>query len=168
MPKRTRIINDPADLVPLFQVFGNDIHKRVFNELSVNWRTKEELAGLIGGDTRKSLEILQKGGLIESKWRMPELGKTPDEEFHTSYSSVQVNFQCGLDDLSDLIVIAFSNEEEFRDIIEKIQKEIKKENASMMGLCKALNQSPSFIRGLAKMSSKLTVKGQRLELAGER
>jgi len=167
MPKRTRIINDPADLVPLFQAFGNDTHKRVFNELSVNWRTEEELAELIGGNIRKSLEILQKGGLIENKWRMPEMGKTPDKEFHTSYSSVQVNFQCGLDDLSDLITIAFSNEEEFSDIIEKIQKEIKRENASMMGLCKALDRKPAFIKGIAKMSSKLTVKGQRLELAGE-
>lgn len=168
MPKRTRIVNDPADLVPLFQAFGNEVHKRVFNELSVNWRTEEELAGLIGGDTRKSLEILQKGGLIESKWRMPESGKTPDKEFHTSYSSVQVNFQCGLDDLSDLIIIAFSSEEEFCDIIEKIQNEIKNENASMIGLCKALDRNPTFIKGIAKMSSKLTVKGQRLELAGEK
>lgn len=168
MPKRTRIVNDPADLVPLFQAFGNDAHKRIFNELSVDWRTEEELARLIGGDIRKSLEVLQKGGLIESRWRMPEPGKTPNKEFHTPYSSVQANFQCRLDDLSDLIVIAFSPEEGFHDIIERIQKEVEKGNASMIGLCRALNQSPSFIRGLAKMSSKLIVKGQRLELVGEK
>ena len=37
----------------------------------------------------------------------------------------------------------------------------------MIGLCKALDRNPTFIKGIAKMSSKLTVKGQRLELAGE-
>jgi predicted DNA-binding ArsR family transcriptional regulator len=46
--KRTRIINDPSDLVPLLQAFGSEIHKRVFDELSRDWRTERELTALAG------------------------------------------------------------------------------------------------------------------------
>ena len=168
MPKRTRIVNDPADLVPLIQAFGSDVHKKVFNELSSNWMTEEELEKAVGADVGESLRILRKGGLIESQWRMPKSGETPDKEFHTSYSNVRANFQCGLDELGDLIRIAFSDDEEFREMVDKIEGEIKMGNASTSGLCRALNQSASFIRGVAKRSQKLTIKGQRLELAEEK
>ncbi|MEI7828074.1 MAG: ArsR family transcriptional regulator, partial [Euryarchaeota archaeon] len=41
MNNRTRIVNDPADLVPLLQVFKSDSHKRVFSSLLNGWRTED-------------------------------------------------------------------------------------------------------------------------------
>lgn len=168
MPKRTRIVNDPADLVPLIQAFGSDMHKKVFNELSSDWMTKAELEKVIGADVDESLKILQKGGLIQSRWRMSDTLKTPDKEYHTSYSNVRANFQCELDELGDLIRIASSDEEEFFEIVFKIEEEIKRGNTSTVGLCRVLDQDASFIRGIAKRSHKLTIQGQKLVLTEEK
>lgn len=168
MPKRTRIINDPADLVPLLHIFSSGTHKKVLHELSTEWRTEQDLKKLIGNDVRKSLDALQKCGLIESRWRMPEPSKTPDKEFHASYSRVQANFQCGLDDLSDLIMISFANEDSLREITEKILEEVKSGNTSLIGLCRTLNREALFIKGVAKRSDMLVVRGQRIELAKEK
>ena len=48
--KRTRIINDPSDLVPLLQAFGSDVHKKIFDELSREWRTERELSEIVGDE----------------------------------------------------------------------------------------------------------------------
>jgi len=168
MPKRTRIINDPADLVPLLQIFSSGIHKKAFHELSTDWRTEQELEKLIGNDAGKTLKTLQKCGLIESRWRMPKPGETPDKEFHASYSRVQANFQCGLDDLSDLIMIAFAHEDGLREATEKILEEVKSGNTSLIGLCRTLDKGALFIKGVAKRSDELIVRGQRIELAEQR
>ncbi len=168
MPKRTKIVNDPADLVPLIRAFGSDIHKKVFNELSSDWMTKVELEKVIGADVDESLKILQKGGLIQSRWRMPDTLENPDKEFHTSYSKVLANFQCGLDDLSDLILIASSDEADFLEMVCKIEVEIENGNTSTVGLCRALNKDACFVRGVAKRSHKLAIKGQKVVLIEEK
>ena len=80
MGKRTRIINDPSDLVPLLGTFGSKTHKKVFDNLLVDWLTENELKDKLNLEVEESIKILKKCGLIESKWRMPEPGKTPKKE----------------------------------------------------------------------------------------
>lgn len=167
MGKRTRIINDPSDLVPLLRVFGSETHKKVFGCLQNDWKTENELEAMAGQRVRDSVEILRKSGLIESRWRMPEPGKTPEKEYHSSYSKIQVNFQCTIEDMSDLVMITFKNDSELRNIVEKLEEEVAKGNQSMTGLMRVLDQSPLFIRSAARRSPRLVVKGQRIEFAGE-
>lgn len=168
MGKRTRIINDPSELISLLRVFGIEQHKQVFDILSNEWKTLEELAQISSNNNvSESLALLKKSGLIESKWRVPEPGKTPDKEYHTSYSKVQLNFQCSLEDLSDLIQLTLKTENEIRDLINRLEEEVKKGNQSMNGLCRIFDKSPMYIRGIARRSPHLNVKGQRIEWAGE-
>ncbi len=162
--KRTKLVNDPSDLVPLLRTFGSSIHKSVFDELSEGWMTEQELAERIGADIKPSLVILRKSGLIESQWRMPEPGKIPDKEYTVSYSKLHANFQCSLKDISDLIMITFKSDGELADMIESIEEEVSKGNRSMAGLSRVFDLSSTFIRGIARRSDKLVVKGQRLEL----
>ena len=77
--KRTRIINDPSDLVPLLQAFGSNVHKKIFDELSRDWHTERELTLLVGDEAsvHRSVALLRKSGLIETKWRVPEPGLSP-------------------------------------------------------------------------------------------
>ncbi|VVB94778.1 ArsR transcriptional regulator [uncultured archaeon] len=167
MGKRTRIINEPSDLVPLLRAFGSDSHKKVFDFLQKDWKTEEEIEIEVGFKPTESLDILKKSGLVESKWRMPQPGKKPDKEYHSSYSRVHVNFQCTVEDLSDLIMITFKSDSEIRNYLEMIEKEVTGGNQSMNGLQRVVDKSIMFIRGVAKRSPLLTVKGQRIELAGE-
>ncbi|MDD5473139.1 MAG: ArsR family transcriptional regulator [Candidatus Methanoperedens sp.] len=167
MGKRTRIINEPSDIVPLLRAFGSDTHKKVFDCLQNGWKTEEEIEKTVGFEPRESIDILKKSGFVESKWRMPQPGKTPEKEYQSSYSRVQVNFQCSVEDLSDMIMVTFKSDSELRSYIEAIEKEVKGGNQSMNGLQRVVDKSIMFIRAVARRSSILSVKGQRIELLGE-
>ncbi len=167
MGKRTRIINEPSDIVPLLRAFGSDSHKKVFDYLQKDWKTQDEIEKDLGFKVTESLDILKKSGLVESKWRMPQPGKKPEKEYHSSYSRVQVNFQCSIEDLADLIMITFKSDSEIRSYVDIIEKEVVGGNQSMNGLQRVIDKSIMFIRGVARRSPILTVKGQRIELAGE-
>lgn len=167
MGKRTRIINDPSELVPFLRIFGSRTHKKVFDALSIKWMTEEELNGFMGSDISNSINILKKGGLIESQWRMPEPGKTPAMEYHTSYSKVQTNFQCSFEDMSDIVMLAFKPYDEFKESIEQLEMLVSEGNQSMSNLVRSFNHSPLYIRSLARRSNKLIVMGQRLKMNGD-
>lgn len=166
MGKRTRIINDPSDLVPLLRTFGSDTHKKVFDHLLVDWYTEDELKEMLKFEVGEGLSILKKSGLIESKWRMPEPGKTPTKEYHTSYSKIQVNFQCSIEDLADLLMITFTSDDDIKNMMEQIETEVVNGNQSMTGLSRVVGTSPLYLRGIARRSNKLLVKGQRIEFVG--
>jgi predicted DNA-binding ArsR family transcriptional regulator len=163
--KRTRIINDPSDLVPLLQAFGSDVHKRIFDELSREWRTERELAGLIGDEAsvHRSVALLRKSGLIETKWRIPEAGASPEKEYHSTYSRIQASFGATMEDLSELISLTFMSEEELRDVTMQLQKMVGGGNNSLSNLSRELGLSQTFIRGVAKRAEGLAVRGQRIE-----
>ncbi len=80
MGKRTRIINEPSDIVPLLRAFGSETHKKVFDALQKDWKTEEELEKEVGLKVADSLDVLKKSGMVESKWRMPQPGKKPEKE----------------------------------------------------------------------------------------
>ncbi|TRZ67574.1 MAG: ArsR family transcriptional regulator [Methanothrix sp.] len=169
MGKRTRIINDPSDLVPLLQAFGSEVHKRVFDELCRGWRTEKEVSEMIGdGDSvHTSLELLRKSGLVETKWKMPGPGESPTKEYHSSYSRIQANFLCSLEDLSELIYLTFMSDDELRDVTETMNDHVIKGNTSLTNLSREMELSQTFIRGVAKRTDGLNVRGQRIELSKE-
>ncbi len=167
MGKRTRIVNEPSDIVPLLRAFGSENHKKVFDCLQKDWKTEDEIEAEAGFKVNESLDLLKKSGLVESKWRMPEAGKKPKKEYHSSYSRVHLNFQCSVEDISDLIMITFKSDSEIKNYVDIIEKEVIQGNQSMNGLQRIVDKSIMFIRGVARRSSILAVKGQRIELAGE-
>jgi predicted DNA-binding ArsR family transcriptional regulator len=167
MGKRTRIINEPSDIVPLLRAFGSDIHKKVFDCLQDGWKTEKEIEKEVGFKPHESLDVLKKSGFVESKWRMPQPGKTPEKEYHSSYSRVQVNFQCSVEDLSDMIMVTFKSDNELRNYLDVIEREVRSGNQSMNGLQRVVDKSMMFIRAVARRSPILAVKGQRIEMLGE-
>ena len=164
MGKRTRIINDPSYLVPLLRTFGSRTHKKIFDTLSNKWMTRAEVDEFMGTDSSKSLHILKKAGLLESQWRVPEAGQKPSKEYHSSYSKVQVNFQCSFEDLSDIIMLTFKPYEEVKDAIEELERLVEGGNTSMSNLTRTLNKNPFYICYVARRSERLSVMGQRLKL----
>jgi predicted DNA-binding ArsR family transcriptional regulator len=140
----------------------------VFNEISAGWKTERELEEATGKDVSKSLDALKQGGLIESRWRMPAPGEAPVLEYKTSYNEVRTNFQCTMKELSELIMIAFSMDESLRKLAGQMEKEIESGNASLVNLSRIFERSPTFLKGVAKRSHNLVVKGQRLEILRER
>lgn len=164
---RVRIINDPTYLVPLLRSFGSNIDKKVFNILLSKWMTIEEIDNILGISSLNSILSLKKSGLLESRWRVPEPGKIPLKEYRTSYSDVQVNFQCSFEDLSDIIFISLKSDDEIKDEIHNLEQLVMDGKTSMSKLTRELNLTPSYICAMSRRSNKLSVMGQRLKIIDE-
>jgi len=158
-----RIINDPVELVPLLITFNDEKYKQIYELLNHAWMTEAELEAAIGGDhVDDCITILKKGNLVEEQWRMPEPGKNPEKEFRATYSKFRANFQCGMSELADLLYISISNDESLRATVEAVEAELGGGNISINDLARKYNVSPFFIRGIAKRSQRMDVRGQGL------
>jgi predicted DNA-binding ArsR family transcriptional regulator len=151
----------------MLQAFGSETHKKVFDELSKDWKTERELVQTIGDEpgVSQSVELLRKSGLVETKWRVPDPGKSPEKEYHSTYSRVQANFWASMEDLSELIRLTFMSEEELRDVTSRLRHQVNEGNTSLSNLARELGLSQIFIRGVAKRAMGLNVRGQRVELS---
>ena len=163
MPGHIRIVNDPVELVPLLMTFNDTSFKKVYELLSKSWMTEEELTSQIDSDSIPvCLQILKKGNLVEEQWRMPKRGQKPIKEYRATYNKFRANFQCNLQDLSDIIYISLSNDENLRTMVEQIEEQMAGGMTSINDLSRKFAVNPVFIKGLAKRIPHLDVKGQGL------
>ena len=165
VPGHIRIVNDPVELVPLLMTFNDPSFKKVYELLNKSWLTEDEIRAHVDSDSVPlCLQILKKGNLVEEQWRMPNPGAKPQKEFRATYNKFRANFQCNLSDLSDILYISLSNDENLRNVVEQIVVELGKGNNSINDLSRKFSVSPIFIKGLAKRITYLDVKGQGLVL----
>lgn len=145
--------------------FNSPAFKRVYELLSKSWMTEEEIKEQVQDDSVPvCLQVLKKGNLVEEQWRMPKPGEKPVKEFRGTYNKFRANFQCNLQDLSDILYISLSNDENLRDVVCQIEAELVGGNTSISDLSRKFSVSPVFIRGLAKRLPQFDVKGQGLVL----
>jgi len=165
VPGHIRIVNDPVELVPLLMTFNDPSFKKVYELLNKSWMTEDEIRAHVDNDSIPlCLQILKKGNLVEEQWRMPKPGVKPLKEFRATYNKFRANFQCNLSDLSDILYISLSNDENLREIVGRIEGELGKGNSSINDLSRKFSVSPIFIKGLAKRIIHMDVKGQGLVL----
>jgi len=145
--------------------FNDPSFKKVYELLNKSWLTEEEIRAHVNEDcVPLCLQILKKGNLVEEQWRMPKPGLKPEKEFHATYNKFRANFQCNLSDLSDILYISLSNDENLRQVVEQIEGELIKGNSSINDLSRKFGVSSVFIKGLAKRITHMDVKGQGLVL----
>ncbi|PKL66019.1 MAG: ArsR family transcriptional regulator [Methanomicrobiales archaeon HGW-Methanomicrobiales-3] len=165
VPGHIRIVNDPVELVPLLMTFNDPMYKKVYELLNKSWMTEEEVQAQVQDDNLPvCIQILKKGNLVEEQWRMPKPGKKPEKEFRATYNKFRANFQCNLSDLSDILYLSLSNDENLREVVENIEEELGKGNSSINDLSRKFSVSPVFVKGLAKRIPHMDVKGQGLVL----
>ncbi|OPY37153.1 MAG: ArsR transcriptional regulator [Methanoregula sp. PtaU1.Bin051] len=163
MPGHIRIVNDPVELVPLLMTFNDPSFKRVYEILSKSWLTEDEISSQVDSDSvAVCLKILKKGNLVEEQWRMPKRGEKPCKEYRATYNKFRANFQCNLQDLSDILYLSLSNDENLRILVDQIEGELAGGSSSINDLSRRFGVSPVFIKGLAKRIPHLDVKGQGL------
>ena len=163
MPGHIRIVNDPVELVPLLMTFNDPSFKKIYEILSKSWLTDEEISMQVDSDSvAVCLQILKKGNLVEEQWRMPKRGEKPCREYRATYNKFRANFQCNLQDLSDILYLSLSNDENLRVLVDQIEGELAGGSNSINDLSRRFGVSPVFIKGLAKRIPHLDVKGQGL------
>lgn len=164
MPQRTRIINDPAELVPLFQAFSSEENMEIFREISGGWVTEEELEDSFGDDFRSSVKLFRSAGLVKSNWARGENG--PVKEYTTSYSDFRANFDCSIEDIAELVTISLENEAVL-DNRESLIREYLRENDGRIridDLSGDLSISSIGVRAIVKRSEDLRFHGNKVEL----
>jgi len=163
VPGHIRIVNDPVELVPLLMTFNDPSFKKVYELLSKSWLTEEEIGQQVNpADVTVCLQILKKGNLVEEQWRMPRPGEKPCREYRATYNKFRANFQCNLQDLSDILYLSLSKDENLRNLVDQIEGELSSGSSSINDLSRRFGVSPVFIKGLAKRIPHLDVKGQGL------
>ena len=158
-----KVVNDPVELVPLLVIFNNPMYKKIFDSLSANWMTKDELAEKNSEkDVEECLLILRKGSLIDEQWRMPTPGQKSEKEYRATYTRFRSNIQCNFSDLADILYISTSNDEELREKAQKLEEELEQSSGSIGDLARKLGVSQTYIKSIAKRIPHLDVKGQGL------
>ncbi len=164
MPQRTRIINDPAELVPLFQAFSSERHMEIFRRISDGWISEEELEDSFGDEFRSSVKLFKSAGLVKSNWGRGENG--PVKEYATSYSDFRANFDCSIEDIAELVTISLESEAVLDNREGRIREHLRENGGRMRmdDISDDLSISSIGVRAIVKRSEDLRFHGNKGEL----
>jgi len=171
MPRRTKLIDDPSELVVLLRALATSLTKRMLSLLLNGWYTIDELAKELG-ESRERVEesicMLRKCTLLDVEWRMPAPGEKPEMEYHCIYGRVQMNIRCTMDELAEVLSVTFASDSDIAPEVMEIVENVRRGNKSVLNISKDMRISPIRVKALARRSDELVVKGQRIDLVKEK
>lgn len=160
--KRIKVIADATDLVPLLRAIDTDTKRKVFQEIVSEWRTIRYIGDKYGDEGKEVLLFFEKLKLIETKWDTS--GKKPEKVYKAYFVQFHVNITCTVHEISEILFVAMMPQEEF----EKIEKniiEMTGEHGKFAGdIAESLKISQLMLKALVKRSTKLDLKGLRIEI----
>lgn len=159
---QAKLINDITDLSWLSKAFDTDIKRQVFNEVSKDWKTMEEIEEKYGEDGKKALKFFEKVKMVETRWIMSENGKAK-KEYHAFYTAFHINVMTSIDVIRDVFSIVLMDDEKFKEIEEKIYDRVGEEGELSREIERELSLSPVQMRCIVKRSEKLEYRGMKIE-----
>ncbi|PTD94559.1 ArsR family transcriptional regulator [archaeon SCG-AAA382B04] len=166
MGDRTKIINDPADLVPLIYTFNDDKNTEIFRKLTEGEITEESLKKEYGEDAEKVLELLKSIGLVKSDWSMGSDG--PVKEYKSSYSKFRANFECNLEDIVEILRISTCEGTIENGLLDNGKEEVFKkaceEEKTISEISKETGIKEVLVRAVAKRSTSIFIKGNKIKV----
>ncbi len=163
---QAKLINDITDLSWLSRAFDSDVKINVFNDVSKDWITVEEIEERYGEDGVEALRFFEKVRMVDSRWTMTENGKAR-KEYHAFYSSFHINVMTSIDMIRDVFSIVLMDDEEFDQVEKKIYEYIGDNGELSREVEKEFNFSPVQMRCIVKRSSRLEYRGMKIERIGE-
>lgn len=158
--RRTKIITEPTDLIPMFHVVNTEFKRQIFKEISQNWCTERDIVERYGEEGKNVLQLFEKTKLVSIKW---EPGNPPVKAYRSYYTSFHINTTCPVTEISDILYVAIMSDEEFRNMEQKILDIIGEEGKFAGNVSEELKISPIMLRGITKRSEKLEYRGHRIE-----
>ena len=160
---RIKVIGDISDLVSVFHACDSKVKKEVFEYITREWRTEEDIKEKYGDEGIEALRYLEKIKLVETQWVTTEEGVK--KAYHTYYDLFQINLSLPITEAAEIIYIITMSEREFKKWENRIIKLIGPEGSMFIGdLVEKLGVSQIVLRGLVKRSTKLEIKGMRVEV----
>jgi len=160
---RIKVVSDISDLVSVFHACDSEVKKNVFQEITKDWRTEEDIREKYGEEGVEALRYLEKIKLVETQWVTGEDGVK--KAYHTYYDLFQINLSLPITEAAEIIRIITMSDREFKKWENKIIKLLGSEGSAFLGdLVEKLGVSQIVLRGLIKRSTKLEIKGMRVEV----
>lgn len=160
MMRRTKIITEPTDLIPMFHVVNTEFKREIFKEISSAWCTETEIVERYGEEGKSVLQLFEKTKLVSIKW---EASNPPVKAYRSYYTSFHINTTCPVTEISDILYVATMSDDDFKKIEKKILKIIGEEGKFAGNVSEELKISPIMLRGLTKRSEKVEYRGHRIE-----
>lgn len=166
---RIKVINEPAELVSVFRAVDTDLKREIFKEISVEWRTGNQIEEKFGKDGKKALRVFEKMKLVETRWQQPgeSASEKPVKAYHTYYSSFHINTSASVFEISDIIAAAGLPDKDFKKMEDKICGMVGEEGMFAGDIAEDLGVSATMLKALVKRSAKLDYRGHRIELYEE-
>ena len=161
--KRIKVINEPSELVPVLRCVDTDLKRKVFLEVSKDWRTLDQIEEEFGPEGKDALILFEKMKLVESMWQEGK-DKEQIKAFHTYYMSFHINTSCNVNEISDILYVAMMPETKFSKIEATILELVSEEGTYVGEVCEKTALTQIMLKSLIKRSTKLDYRGHRVEL----
>lgn len=161
--KRIKVINDPTDLATFLRALDTDVKRKVFQDVLNGWVSAEDIEAKYGKEGLDALAFFEKMKLVEISWAVDDKTAKRVKTYHSYYYSVHVNFSTSLLEFSDVLYAATMDEEEFRRLEEKILQEAGDDGIFSGDVARKYNMSITLLKSLIKRSTKLEMRGHRIQ-----
>lgn len=159
---RIKVINEPSELVPMLRSVDTSVKRDVLKEVTLEWRTADEIEEKFGAEGREAIIFFDKMKLVESRWVSVD-GSMPVKSYHTFYTSFHINAQWPVYEISDVLAAAMMSEEEYSEIESKILKEVGEDGRFSGDVAEALGLTATMLKGLVRRSVNMDYRGHRIE-----
>ena len=164
--KRIKVINEPSELVPVLRCVDTDLKRKVFLEVSKDWRTLDQIEDEFGPEGKDALVLFEKMKLVESMWQTSG-DKEQVKAYHTYYMSFHINTSCNVTEISDILYVAMMPEQKFKKVEETILTLVDDKGTYVGEVCEKTSLTQIMLKSLIKRSTKLDYRGHRVELVRE-
>ncbi len=163
---RIKVINEPSELVPMLRSVDTPVKRDVLKEVTLEWRTADEIEQTFGQEGREAIIFFEKMKLVETRW-LSKNGGYPEKSYHTYYTSFSINAQWPVYESSDVLTAAMMGDEEYAEVESKILAEVGKDGRFSGDVAEALGLTSTMLKSLVRRSVKMDYRGHRIELIHE-
>ncbi len=158
--KRTKLINDPAELVALFRSVDSPERRAVLALLAGGWTPTSELADKFGDEAFAAITYFEKFKLVESRWEVKD-GK-PEKAYRTFYNAFQISTSLTFEETEQLLTVVLLTPGEFDEIEGKIMEMVGDEGRFANDIARELELTTLQLKGLVRRSVKFDFRGHNI------
>lgn len=162
---RIKVVNDPADLVPILRAVDTDVKRSVFQDVAQGWLTGKEIEAKYGDEGLEALRFFEKMKLVETKWQTGQSEKgqpVPEKAYHAFYGSFHINASSPILEISDVLHVSMMPEEKYRKVEEKLYKMVGDQGMFSGDVSDDLEVTQTTLKALVKRSGRLDFRGHRI------
>ena len=156
--KRTKLINDPAELVALFRSVDSPDRRAVLARLAEGWTPTSELQEM--EEAFSAITYFEKFKLVESRWEVRD-GK-PEKAYRTFYNAFQISTSFSFEETQELLTVVLMDEAVFEALEVKIMEMVGEEGCFANDISRELELTSLQLKGLVRRSVQFDYKGHNI------